>query len=260
MSLEFQHSRILFYFYITYDSTDFILISLRMKKILLVEDEANVVSFIKKGLSEDGYEVTIALDGESGLKMALSYSFSIIILDIMLPGINGLEICRKIREENITTPILFLTALGTAENIVIGLDKGADDYLIKPFKFIELQARLKSLLRRSTYSTPVVSAKEENKYYIDDLELDDYTKTVKRAGNIISLTSTEYRLLLLFLKNQTRVLSRMDILESVWGVNFDMGTNVVDVYVNYLRKKIDKDKMNKLIHTVVGMGYVLKDS
>lgn len=231
-----------------------------MKRILLVEDEVNVVSFIKKGLSEEGYEVTVALDGDTGLKMALEGEFDLIILDIMLPGTNGLDICKEVRERNIITPVLFVTALGTAENVAIGLDKGADDYLVKPFKFIELQARVKSLLRRSGYmSAGAVIPDSENKYSIADLEMDDYTKTVTRGGKVISLTSTEYRLLLLFLKNKRRVLSRIDILDNVWGVNSDFGTNVVDVYVNYLRKKIDKDQSVKLLHTVVGMGYVLKE-
>lgn len=230
-----------------------------MKRILLVEDETNVVSFIKKGLTEEGYEMSVALDGDTGLKMALAHNYDLIILDIMLPGINGLDVCKEIRKEDRLTPILFLTALGTAENIVIGLDTGADDYLVKPFKFIELQARVKSLLRRSTIVVPTDSAADEDIYTIDDLVLNDASKTVKRSEEAISLTSTEYRLLLLFLQNKNRVLSRMDILEKVWDVNFDMGTNVVDVYVNYLRKKIDRDKASKLIHTMVGMGYVMKE-
>lgn len=230
-----------------------------MKRILLVEDETNVVSFIKKGLTEEGYEMSVALDGETGLSMALAHNYDLIILDIMLPGKNGLDVCKAIRSENNLTPILFLTALGTAENVVIGLDTGADDYLVKPFKFIELQARVKSLLRRSTFSPPVTTLPEEDVYSIDDLVLNDTSKTVKRGGEQLSLTSTEYRLLLLFLKNKNRVLSRMDILEKVWDVTFDMGTNVVDVYVNYLRKKIDRDKSTKLIHTMVGMGYVMKE-
>lgn len=204
--------------------------------------------------------MSVALDGETGLKMALDHSYDLIILDIMLPGRNGLDVCRAIRAENNFTPILFLTALGTAENVVIGLDTGADDYLVKPFKFIELQARVKSLLRRSISPVPVSTVPQEDIYTIDDLVLNDTSKTVKRGGEPITLTSTEYRLLLLFLKNKNRVLSRIDILEKVWDVNFDMGTNVVDVYVNYLRKKIDKDRAGKLIHTMVGMGYVMKEA
>jgi len=228
------------------------------KRILLVEDETNVVSFIKKGLTESGYEITVCLDGENGLAMALKHSFDLIILDIMLPGKDGLAVCHEIRANNIFTPVLFLTALGTSENIVLGLEKGADDYLVKPFKFIELQARVNSLIRRSNYKT--AENNETVLFKIADLELNDETKTVKRADKTISLTSTEYRLLLVLLKNKRRVLSRTYLLENVWDVNFDMGTNVVDVYVNYLRKKIDKDQKDKLIHTIVGMGYVLKES
>ncbi len=232
-----------------------------MRKILLVEDEASVVSFIKKGLTEEGYEVSVALDGPSGLQMAASNDFGVIILDIMLPGMNGLEVCREIRRHNKKVAILFLTALGTAENVVIGLENGADDYLVKPFKFIELLARVKSLLRRldpNAQSTAEEPPKDT--YQMDDLELDDYTKTVKRAGRTITLTSTEFRLLLLFMQNPKRVLSRADILERVWGVNFDLGTNVVDVYVNYLRKKLEAEKGKRLIHTVVGMGYVMREA
>lgn len=229
-----------------------------MKKILLVEDETNVISFIRKGLTEDGYEVTVAFDGDSGLTMALTFPFDLIILDIMLPNLNGLDVCEEIRKQKSEMPILFLTALGTAENIVMGLEKGADDYLVKPFKFIELSARVKSLLRRSNLQQNINTPSDEYKFFIDDLELNDYTKTVKRKDEVILLTSTEYRLLYYFLKNQNRVLSRIDILENVWDINFNLGTNVVDVYVNYLRKKIDREKSNKLIHTVVGMGYVIK--
>lgn len=227
------------------------------KKILLVEDEIHVVSFIHKGLTEEGLEVSTALDGATGLKMALSGSFDLILLDIMLPEITGLEVCARIRESGSKVPVLFLTALGTAENIVVGLDKGADDYLVKPFKFIELLARIRSLLRRSDMQEQN-NQPEGNLYSFDDVELNDYTKRVTRNGTIISLTSTEYRLLLLFLRNRNRVLSRADILEEVWGIDFNMGTNVVDVYVNYLRKKLDAAGGGKLIHTVIGMGYVLK--
>lgn len=230
-----------------------------MKKILLVEDEVHVVSFIKKGLTEEGYEVSVVFDGKSGLQMFKESDFDLIILDIMLPELNGLEVCREIRKTNTSVPILLLTALGTSENIVLGLETGADDYLVKPFKFIELVARVKALLRRSEKNT-VNDIQEEFLYRLADVELNDYTKTVTRAGKVIPLTTTEYRLLLYFLKNVNKVHSRMDILEAVWGVNYDLGTNVVDVYVNYLRKKIDSSSDNKLIHTVIGMGYVMKES
>lgn len=228
-----------------------------MKKVLLVEDDTEVASFIKKGLTEADYEVTIAFDGNTGLQIALSGNFDIIILDIMLPGTNGFEVCRSIRKVNRQVAILILTALGTAENVVIGLESQADDYLVKPFKFIELLARIKSLLRRSEVTGQTANGEEI--FQLADLVVNDYTKTVKRGEQTLSLTSTEYRLLLLFIKNPKKVLSRMEILEHVWGVDFNMGTNVVDVYVNYLRKKIDKDKTSRLIHTVIGMGYVLKE-
>jgi two-component system, OmpR family, copper resistance phosphate regulon response regulator CusR len=234
-----------------------------MKKILLVEDEAHVVSFIKKGLSEEGYEISVAFDGKTGLQLALDNNFDLIILDIMLPEMNGLEVCKNIRLKNQNVPILFLTALGTSENIVLGLENGADDYLVKPFKFIELIARIKTLLRRTlgaTSSTKDNPNKSENLYIFNNLKIDDYTKTVSIDNEEISLTSTEYKLLLYFLKNKNKVLSRMDILEAVWGVNYDLGTNVVDVYVNYLRKKVDIKPDNKIIHTVIGMGYVLRET
>lgn len=234
-----------------------------MKKILLVEDEAHVVSFIKKGLSEEGFEVSVAFDGKTGLKLALENTFDLILLDIMLPEMNGLEVCKAIREENQAVPILFLTALGTPENIVLGLENGADDYLVKPFKFIELVARIKNLIRRMDGKSV---KKTESKYNDKDLfafadvKINDYTKTVTRSEEEISLTSTEYKLLLFFVKNKNKVLSRQEILEGVWGVDYDLGTNVVDVYVNYLRKKIDVKSEDKIIHTIFGMGYVLKEN
>lgn len=229
-----------------------------MKRILLVEDESHVCSFINKGLTEEGYEVTIAMDGNQGLSLALEHSFNLLILDIMLPGINGIEICKEVRSRKVQTPILFLTALGTTENVVMGLDSGADDYLAKPFKFIELLARVRTLLRRT--DSVESSEKENEKFRFADLEVDDKTKTVLRGGLNISLTSTEYRLLLMFLRNRGIVLSRMDILEEVWGVDFDMGTNVVDVYVNYLRRKLERHNSSRLIQTRIGMGYVLKEA
>lgn len=231
-----------------------------MKKILLVEDEISVVSFIKSGLSEENYAVSVALDGTTGASMALANEFDLIILDIMLPDKNGLEICKELRANEVDTPILFLTALGTSENIALGLNTGADDYLVKPFKFIELSARIKALLRRATIKNEVTNEPAQNNIYtMADLKINDDAKTVERAGILISLTATEYRLLLTLMKNRGKVLSRMDLLESAWDINFDLGTNVVDVYINYLRKKLDSENKQKLIHTVIGMGYVLKE-
>lgn len=232
-----------------------------MKKILLVEDEVSVVSFIKKGLTEEGFEISIAFDGKTGLQLALDNNFDLIILDIMLPEINGIDVCKSIRLENIEVPILFLTALGTPENIVLGLENGADDYLVKPFKFIELVARIKSLLRRSKGNSKKNEQQKQKDYIysFNDLFLNDYTKTVTRNEEEISLTSTEYKLLFFFVKNKNKVLSRFEILEAVWGIDYNLGTNVVDVYVNYLRKKIDTHQHEKIIHTVIGMGYVLKE-
>lgn len=222
--------------------------------ILLVEDEPSIAGMINKGLTEAGYTVTIAPDGNTGFQMAVDNIYDLFIFDIMLPGINGLELCRMIRKSKNNTPILLLTALGTTDNVVAGLDTGADDYLIKPFKFAELLARIRALVRRKSGNFV-----EENKLKIADLELDLDARIVRRNNIEVSLTSTEYRMLEYFLKNQKKVISRMDLLENVWGVDFNMATNVVDVYVNYLRKKIDKDFEPKLLHTVIGMGYILKD-
>ena len=229
-----------------------------MKKILLVEDDTRVCSFINKGLTENGFEVTVAMDGTMGLQLALDHSYDLLILDIMLPGINGLEVCRQVRLRDGEVPMLFLTAMGSTENVVIGLDSGADDYLVKPFKFIELLARIKTLMRRSGKNGENSKA-DHDIYRFADVVLDDTAKTITRNGHEISLTSTEFRLLLMFMKFPRRVLSRIEMLDEVWGVNFDMGTNVVDVYVNYIRKKLDKYGEQKLIHTVIGMGYVLKE-
>lgn len=231
-----------------------------MKKILLVEDETHVASFIKKGLTEEGYDVSVAFDGNTGWDMFRSSQFDLVILDIMLPGKNGIEVCSLIRQVNTAVPVLFLTALGTSENIVLGLNTGADDYIVKPFKFIEFLARIKTLLRRTEHHTHEQSSgANSNTYSFLDLTVDDNAKEVTRNGIEITLTSTEYRLLMYFLQNKNIVLSRMDILENVWGLNFNLGTNVVDVYVNYLRKKIDQNFEPKLIHTVIGMGYILKE-
>lgn len=225
-----------------------------MKKILVIEDDSHVCSFVKKGLTEEGYIVDTVLDGLEGIVKFESKKYDLILLDIMLPSISGLEVCSRIRQSS-NIPIILLTALGTAENVALGLNTGADDYIVKPFKFIELVARIRSILRRSDH----VEVNSNKVFVFSDIEINDDTKEVKRAGNLLSLTSTEYRLLLMFMMNPRKVLSRVDILEEVWGVNFDMGTNVVDVYVNYLRKKLDKFGDSKLIHTVIGMGYVLKE-
>lgn len=225
-----------------------------MKNILLIEDEPNIAAFIKKGLNEEGYSVLSAFDGILGIELLRQNSIDLIILDIILPGQNGIEICKFIRSSGYKDiPIIMLTALGTTENIVTGLESGADDYLTKPFKFKELLARVRALMRRNNFLAHTSSVLK-----IADLELDTNTKTATRSMNEIKLTSTEYRLLEYFLRNQRKVLSRIDLLDNVWDVNFDMGTNVVDVYVNYLRNKIDKNYDEKLIHTVIGMGYVLK--
>ncbi|WBL26545.1 response regulator transcription factor [Zunongwangia sp. HGR-M22] len=224
-------------------------------KILLVEDDAKVCSFINKGLTEEGFEMSIALNGKEGYQMATTNEFDLLILDIMLPEMNGMEICKAIREENNQIPILFLTALGSSENIAMGLDSGADDYLAKPFKFIELTARVKSLLRRSKNFNLITP---DDSFNFADVKLNDTSKTVTRNDKKIALTTTEYKLLLAFLKAPGRVISRTELLENVWGVNYDIGTNVVDVYVNYLRKKLEKDNNSRLIHTIIGMGYVLK--
>lgn len=230
-----------------------------MKKILLIEDEISVVNFIKKGLTDDSFEVSVALNAVTGLQMATENKYSLVILDIMLPDGSGIEVCKQLRNQQIQTPILFLTALNTSDNIALGLNSGADDYLVKPFRFIELTARINALLRRANNQVEQNKTKNEQIYFLADLKLDDDAKTVERNNITISLTATEYRLLLVLLKNKGRVLSRVDLLESAWGIHFNLGTNVVDVYINYLRKKIDSNFEQKLVHTVVGMGYVLKE-
>ncbi|MES2808915.1 MAG: response regulator transcription factor [Bacteroidota bacterium] len=223
--------------------------------VLLVEDEPNVVSVIKRGLAEHGFEVSVAINGLTGLEMALGHRFDIIILDVMLPQLDGIQVCRKIREQDQEVPILMLTALDTTENIVTGLDSGADDYLAKPFQMIELAARLKTLLRRRSGKT----APSAQLFTIGGLILNAEAKTVSLDGEPVNLTSTEYRLLEYFIKNQKKVLSRIQILENVWDINFNLGTNVVDVYINYLRKKLDKQRPARFIQTVFGMGYMMKD-
>jgi DNA-binding response OmpR family regulator len=223
-------------------------------KVLLVEDEPGVVSFIRRGLIEASHEVSVAMDGVTAWQMIQMTIPDIIILDIMLPSMNGIELCRKIRSQQIQAPIIMLTALGTSENIVTGLDSGADDYMIKPFKFSELLARISAVTRRvSGHST------QGDIITIDDLLIDTRGKIVKRGEERLNLTAKEYNLLEFLARNKGRVFSRAEILERVWDINFDMNTNVVDVYINYLRRKVDKQRDKKLIQTVVGIGYVLRD-
>lgn len=222
-------------------------------KILLVEDEPKVASFIKKGLEEQAYEVDQAYDGNFGLKLALQNDYDLILLDIILPNMSGLDVCREIRKQKPSVSILMLTALGTTDDKITGLDAGADDYLTKPFEFKELLARIRALSRRSGDNGV------SEKIRIGDLEMDLGSKTVTRSGKVINLTAREFTLLHYLLRNRGRVVSRVDITENVWETSFDTGSNVIDVYINFLRKKIDKGFPTKLIHTLVGMGYVLKE-
>ncbi|GAB3532382.1 response regulator transcription factor [Pontibacter brevis] len=224
-----------------------------MMRILLIEDEPKVASFIKKGLEEQSYEVDQAYDGIFGVKLALQNEYDLIILDIILPNMSGLDVCREIRRHNSSVSIMMLTALGSTDDKIVGLDAGADDYLAKPFEFKELLARIRALSRRST---EIVTSE---KLHIADLELDVNKKTVHRAGKPVSLTAREFALLYYLLRNKGRVVSRVDITEQVWETSFDTGSNVIDVYINFLRKKVDKGHSTKLIHTLVGMGYVLRE-
>ncbi|MEH6679910.1 MAG: response regulator transcription factor [Sediminicola sp.] len=232
---------------------------MKTKKILLVEDDPKVCHFINQGLKEAGFDLSIALNGRQGYEMAKDpvADFDLLILDIMLPDMNGLEICKAIREKDTNIPILFLTALGSSENIALGLNSGADDYLSKPFKFIELLARINSLLRRSGNGTSSTKT-EEDVFAFAELEVNDRSKTVKVHDQSIKLTYTEYKLLLTLIKSPNRVFPQNELLDRVWGMDYDIGTNVVNVYINYLRKKLEKANAQKLIHTVIGMGYVLK--
>ncbi|MBK0402424.1 response regulator transcription factor [Adhaeribacter sp. BT258] len=223
-------------------------------KILLVEDEPKVAAFIKKGLEEQAYEVDQAFDGLFGKKLALQNEYDLIILDVILPHASGLEVCREIRKHNTTVSILMLTALGATDDKILGLDSGADDYLVKPFEFKELLARIRALTRRTSDAPTGEILK------MADLEMDLAKKTVTRAGQPINLTAREFALLHYLMRNRERVVSRVDIIEQVWETSFDTGSNVIDVYINFLRKKIDKDYTPKLIHTLVGMGYVMKET
>ena len=226
-------------------------------KILIVEDEQNISSFIQRGLSINGYDTEICNDGLQAWEKLQTSTFDIIIADIMMPFMSGLELCKAYRQKfGFATPIILLTALSTTDDIVNGLNAGADDYLTKPFKLVELEARIKALLRRSNTNTEKPT--NEILHFLD-LELNTNTKQASRNGNIINLTAKEYLLLEFFMHNPNRVLSRQTILENVWDINFDTNTNIVDVYVNYIRNKIQPNGTNKLIHTVIGLGYILKE-
>lgn len=222
-------------------------------KILVIEDEPKVASFIKQGLEEQSNNVTIAYDGFFGHKLATENEFDVIVLDLMIPYMNGLDLCKKLREEGIKTPILMLTALGTTDDKVTGLETGADDYLVKPFEFKELVARIRALSKRYTDTVQLPKILK-----VADLEMNLDEKSVRRSGKSIDLTAKEFSLLEFLLRNKNRVVSRAEISEKVWDIHFDTGTNVIDVYVNFLRKKVDKEFDRKLIQTMVGMGYVIK--
>lgn len=221
-------------------------------KILLIEDEQAVAGFIKKGFESEGFLLDIAYDGQTGQMSFLKGSYDVIILDVNLPVMNGFELCKLFKQQNNQIPIIMLTAFDSIDNKTTGFEAGADDYLVKPFEFKELLLRVKALTRRNLNEDKRVLT-------IADLELNISAKSVSRAGKRIDLTAREYTLLEYLMLNKERIISRVDIAEKVWDLNFDTNTNVIDVYVNYLRKKIDKDFSPKLLHTVVGMGYVLRE-
>lgn len=226
-------------------------------ELLLVEDDLRVSELIKRGLEEQGYLVTLAYDGLMGKKLMTSNRYDLIITDIVLPQMNGIELCKEIRMIWPEIPVIMLTALGTTDDKIDGFDAGADDYLVKPFDFRELHARIKALLNRSqsTLHAPIASVL---KYA--DLEMNLQTNVVSRMGMEISLTPKEFKLLEYMLRNKERILTRTEIAEKVWDTHFDTGTNFIDVYMNYLRKKIDKNFDHKLIHTKTGMGFIFKES
>ena len=225
-----------------------------MYKIGIAEDDIKIATLIKNGLNENGYEVNLYYGGNTALQAFQSQTFQLLIIDIMIPQISGIDICIQLRRQQNHTPILMLTALGTIDDKVNGLEAGADDYLVKPFHFRELLARVEALLRRQKFSKNTA----ENELHFEDLVLNIQNKEVKRAGICLNLTAKEFHLLELFMRNPNRLLSRQYIAEKVWNINFDTGTNVVDVYINFIRNKIDKGFNRRLIHTKIGMGYILR--
>jgi two-component system, OmpR family, copper resistance phosphate regulon response regulator CusR len=226
------------------------------RKILLVEDEQKIADTLKFGLAENGYEVEIAYDGQMGLKLFESKVFDLIVLDINLPELNGYKLCKIIRSKNAQVPVIMLTALSSLNDKIEGYDAGADDYIIKPFEFRELLMKIRVLLKRTMKQTLPTG----NTLKAGDLEMNLDKKEVKRDGQTLNLTAKEFQLLEFLLRNKNRVVSRADIAINVWDIDFDTNTNVIDVYINYVRNKVDKPFDTKLIHTQVGMGYILKDS
>ena len=221
-------------------------------RILLVEDDQKIASFIKRGLMEEHYTVDITFDGVEADYLAEVNNYDMLILDLMLPGKDGVSVCKDLRDKKINVPILMLTAKGSVKDRVLGLDTGADDYLTKPFAFEELLARVRALLRRN-------SINKTTTLRIDDLELDQLTHKVKRAGKEIELSNREYNLLEYLMLNANQIVTRTMLYEHIWDINYDTFTNIIDVYINYLRNKIDKGFSRKLIHSVRGVGYILKE-
>lgn len=224
-------------------------------KILVIEDDQRVSDLIQRGLEEQGYGVTTAFDGEMGSKLADSHAYDLIIMDLVLPKVNGLDLCRSIRATRPGTPILMLTALGTTDDKVEGFNAGADDYLVKPFDFRELHVRIRALAKRMAG----MNTGQGLVLTLADLVMNLNTRTVSRGGTEIRLTPKEFKLLEYMLRNTGRVVSRVEIADNVWATTFDTGTNFIDVYINYLRKKIDRDHVVKLIHTRPGMGFIMKE-
>lgn len=224
------------------------------KRILVVEDELKVATFIRKGLQTQSFEAEIASDGNEAKSLFSQGNFDLVILDLNLPDMSGLDVCTHIRQHNVHIPILMLTAMGTMADKLTGFEVGTDDYMVKPFDFMELLVRIKALLKRSQEVNPVVE-----KLQVADLELDLEEKVARRGGKVIDLTAREFNLLEYLMRNRGRVVSKVDIAEKVWDINFDTGTNFIEVYINYLRNKVDKGFSSRLIHTVVGMGYMLKN-
>jgi two-component system, OmpR family, copper resistance phosphate regulon response regulator CusR len=230
--------------------------SMEEKKILLVEDEPRIADILRMGLIENGYEAEVTYDGKLGYKLFQSIRFDLVVLDINLPGINGYELCKLIRTHDAHVPVIMLTAMSSLEDKIEGYDAGADDYIIKPFEFKELLMKIRVLLRRSGNQQAPVG----NLLKADNLQMNLDTKEVIRDGTLINLTAKEFQLLEYLLRNKNRVVSRADIAINVWDIDFDTNTNIIDVYISYVRNKIDKPFEKKLIQTQVGMGYVLKDS